>query len=407
MIPRSLVERMFSAESIERWNDHPRPLRFTEMAKQAHKFVLAWLIARGEEERGEQVDWLALVEGIFCEFLHRVVLTDIKPPVFHHMMEQHGAQLNEWVSRELEGDLTPLAGDFWRRFRQYFSEATAPTPSVVTAPAELSRRILRAAHYLATRWEFGLIRSWGAPLFGIDETGREIDAEIERHRHLYAVDRLLMASAKGDRYGLPAFIDLVGQLRFQKRWTQTPRIPETSVLGHLFFVAALTYFLLGEMAIPRHAVVGTVLAGLFHDLPEVLTRDIISPIKGAVAGLDVFLKRYERDMMEEKIYRRMELPAGCVSDLRCFTEDEFSDRVRHSEGIVSAYSSEIPLGGWPVLGSVVEACDKFAAFVEASLSIRYGISTPQLQTAKQRLAEQWSRRTVHGYDLRPLYDYFA
>ena len=77
MIPRSLVERMFSAESIERWNDHPRPLHFTEMAKQAHKFMLAWLIARGEEEHGKRVDWLTLVEGALCEFLHRVVLTDI------------------------------------------------------------------------------------------------------------------------------------------------------------------------------------------------------------------------------------------------------------------------------------------------------------------------------------------
>ncbi len=401
MIPRSLVERMFSAESIERWNDHPRPLHFTEMAKQAHKFMLAWLIARGEEEHGKRVDWLTLVEGALCEFLHRVVLTDIKPPVFHRMMAQHGQRINAWVARELEGDLAPLARDFYGRFQTYFHHR----PEAPQASQE--QDILRAAHYLATRWEFGLIRAWGAPLYGIDETGREIDAEIERHRHLHAVDRLLMASAKGDRFGLPAFIDLVGQLRFQKRWTQTPRIPETSVLGHLFFVAALTYFVLGETALPRNVVVGTVLAGLFHDLPEVLTRDIISPIKGAVEGLDDFLKRYEQDVMEEKIYRRMELPAGCVNDLRIFTQNEFQDRMRRDDGSVVPYVPENSEGHWPVLGSVVEACDKFAAFVEASLSIRYGVSTAQLQTAKQRLAEKWSRRTIHGYELRPLYDYFS
>ena len=153
MIPRSLVERMFSAESIERWNDHPRPLHFTEMAKQAHKFMLAWLIARGEEEHGKRVDWLTLVEGALCEFLHRVVLTDIKPPVFHRMMAQHGQRINAWVARELEGDLAPLARDFYGRFQSYFHHR----PEAPQASQE--QDILRAAHYLATRWEFGLIRA--------------------------------------------------------------------------------------------------------------------------------------------------------------------------------------------------------------------------------------------------------
>jgi len=395
---------MFSAESIERWNDHPRPLHFTEMAKQAHKFMLAWLIARNEEEKGKTVDWPALVEGVLFEFLHRVVLTDIKPPVFHRMMAQHGEKINEWVARELKDDLAPLAGDFYGRFQRYFS-SVAPEP-----PAALERNILRAAHYLATRWEFGLIRAWGASLYGIDETGREIDAEIEQYRRFHAVDLLMVASAKGDRSGIPAFIDLVGQLRFQKRWTQTPRIPETSVLGHLFFVAALTYFVLGETDLPREVMVGTVLTGLFHDLPEVLTRDIISPIKRAVAGLDEFIKDYERAVMEEKIYQRMALPPGCVRDLRLFTRNEFKDNVGVAEGKIVAPPPGTKAGSsgdLPVVGSVVEACDKFAAFVEASLSIRYGVSTPQLQTAKQRLAEIWASRVIHGYELRLLYGYFS
>lgn len=37
------------------------------------------------------------------------------------------------------------------------------------------------------------------------------------------------------------FIDLVGQLRFQKRWSQSPRVPETSVMGHVLIVAVLAY----------------------------------------------------------------------------------------------------------------------------------------------------------------------
>ena len=30
-------------------------------------------------------------------FLHRIVLTDIKPPVFYKLMKVHGRELNGWV----------------------------------------------------------------------------------------------------------------------------------------------------------------------------------------------------------------------------------------------------------------------------------------------------------------------
>ncbi len=88
MITRSLIELVFSAASMERWNDHPHPATFTELGKQAHKMIMAWVIARYEgEERGRDIDWTALIEGGIFEFLHRVVLTDIKPPVFHKLMQ--------------------------------------------------------------------------------------------------------------------------------------------------------------------------------------------------------------------------------------------------------------------------------------------------------------------------------
>ena len=108
MITRSLIELIFSAASMERWNDHPRPAVFTELGKQAHKMIMAWVIARFEsEERGAALDWTALIEGGIFELLHRTVLTDIKPPVFHRLMqdEEQRRKLNEWVAEALSFDL--------------------------------------------------------------------------------------------------------------------------------------------------------------------------------------------------------------------------------------------------------------------------------------------------------------
>ena len=122
MITPGVVETIFSAASMTRWNDHARPGQFTELAKQAHKMIIAWVIARCEEDQGRPLDWVRLIEGGLFEFLQRMVLTDIKPPVFHRMMERHGQKLNRLVLERLAGPFEPLGGGFWGRFRSYLEE---------------------------------------------------------------------------------------------------------------------------------------------------------------------------------------------------------------------------------------------------------------------------------------------
>lgn len=63
-----------------------------------------------------------------------------------------------------------------------------------------------------------------------------VDEEIEDYYELIGVRKMAMNKK------ISKIIDLSGRLRFQKRWAQTPRIPETSVLGHMLIVAILGYF---------------------------------------------------------------------------------------------------------------------------------------------------------------------
>ncbi len=78
-----------------------------------------------------------------------------------------------------------------------------------------------------------------------------------------------------------SFVDLCGRLRFQVRWGQLYRVPRTSVLGHMLIVAILSYLFSLEIdACPKRGT-NNYFTGLFHDLPEVLTKDIISPVKTA------------------------------------------------------------------------------------------------------------------------------
>ena len=60
MITKSLIMLIHEAASIQRWNDHIRPWTgFTELDKQAHKMIYAYVLGRCEEN----VDRVLLVEG--------------------------------------------------------------------------------------------------------------------------------------------------------------------------------------------------------------------------------------------------------------------------------------------------------------------------------------------------------
>ena len=118
-----LIELIYDAASIRRWNDQVNPMDFTELDKQSHKMVIAYILARFEETReAGSIDWLRLIEGGMFEMLHRIVLTDIKPPVFHKMMANLGDKLNDWVCRNLEEKLSQVRGGFAERFHKYFMD---------------------------------------------------------------------------------------------------------------------------------------------------------------------------------------------------------------------------------------------------------------------------------------------
>jgi putative hydrolase of HD superfamily len=395
MITKGLLELLFEAASIQRWNDHNRPEHFTELDKQAHKIVYAYVLGRFEEtDRGTPVDWCALIEGFLFDYLHRIVLTDIKPPVFHQLMAEKGVQLNEWVFEKLADQLGPLEGGFFERMKEYLQcEATD----------SLEKKILRAAHYLATDWEFRLIYHLNAGIYGLEETRRNIENQLEEYYDLAGVQKLNLRKKTGH------FLDLVGQLRFQQRWAQTPRLPKTSVLGHMLIVASFSYFCSLEIGAAEQRRKNNFFGGLLHDLPEVLTRDIISPVKQSVEGLDDLIKEIEQRQMEERIYPL--LPASWRKEIKFFAENEFAGKIIKEGQVHFVSSSEISERYnedryMPLDGEIIRACDRLAAHMETYLSISYGITSTHLEAANRELQESYRGKVVAGIDFGRLFDYF-
>jgi putative hydrolase of HD superfamily len=395
MIGKELLELLFEAASIQRWNDHLRPDHFTELDKQAHKMVFAYVLARMEEaDRGAAVDWRTLIEGGLYEFLHRIVLTDIKPPVFHKLMAEKGEQLNRWVLEKLRGPLAPLKGDLPGRMERYFSPGDQGL---------LEKKILKAAHYMATNWEFKIIYNLNANLYGLAETKAAIENQIEEHFDLAGVQKLNLNKKTGN------FLDLVGQLRFQQRWAQSPRVPKTSVMGHMLIVALFSFLCSVELEACPKRIYNNYFAGLFHDLPEVMTRDIVSPVKRSVEGIEEIIKEIEHRQMEERIFPL--LPASWHSEIRYFTENEFQSKIVRDGLITPVTSLEINEKYnfdrfSPLDGEVIKACDQLAAYIETFLSISHGIKSFPLEQANRQLFAMYEHKNVAGIDFGRLFGYF-
>jgi putative hydrolase of HD superfamily len=391
MIRKALLLKIFDAANMQRWNDKIRPVELRELDKQAHKMVIAYFLGKFEEG-SSGFDWIAIIEGGIFEFLQRLVLTDLKPQIFYKIKEDRDKykQLNAWVFSELKSFISPLGEEFSERFRNYFSDPKD----------DINRRILGAAHFYATKWEFDIIERADPGGYEIEEIKAGLQEKQERYYDLKGIKELALFEKYRN------FIDLCGQLRFQLRWSHIHRLPKTSVLGHMLIVAVLSYLFSLEIGACRRRCINNYFNGLFHDLPEVLTRDIISPVKRSVEGLGELIKEYEREQMEKEVYGL--LPEECHNEMRMFTENEFAsvvtihgkEETMTSEEISASFNKDEYN---PRDGEIVEAADHLAAFIEAYMALENGIKAKEFNDAKNALFSKYSRKTIAGIKIGEIY----
>ena len=386
----SLIELIYDAASIRRWNDQINPMDFTELDKQSHKMIIAYVLARFEEDQTPgSINWLHLIEGGLFEMLHR--RSGVQPFAQGKGLEPAA----DADPHRVDVRVLHQIHQFEDRFRQYFFDH---------AYSAREKRVLKAAHFLATQWEFNILYKMCPFISGTEQIREQIEDQIEDHYDLLGVQKI---SLKRKTAG---FVELCGQLRFQKRWSQSPRIPVTSVLGHMLVVAALTYFALQDTDACEQRIVNGFWGGLFHDLPEVLTRDITTPVKKSVEKLDELIKKYEKEQMEEKLFPL--LPTKWHQDLQYYTEDEFSNRVIIDNKIQTGLTYEQldrehnVAEDHPIDGEIIRACDNLAAFIEASLSIRHGVTSRHLDEGVDRLIKIYHDKSVGPVDFGQIFRAF-
>jgi len=372
----SFLLKIYEAASMQRWNDQIKTVEFTELDKQAHKMIVAYILGRCEEDLGAEakekvkLDWISVIETGIFDFLKRIVLTDLKPPLIYKIKEDKKKyrKLNQWVFDRVSPFVQVMGSGFVEKLKDH----------LYSTKEVLETRIVNAAHFYITEWEFSIISQSGPRNFLFEEIDQSIKREQEEYRDLRCMKYFLGEKNKS----LRDFAGIAGQLRFQQRWSHLYRIPKTSVLGHMLIVAIFSYLFSIKLGLRTENCINNYFTGLFHDLPEVLTRDIINPVKKSVEGLDDLIKEYEIQEMKAKIYKL--IPESWHGDIGRFTANEFTDTGERD-------------------GALVKGADDLAAYMEAYLAVKNGIRNEALMNAMDSLREKYKNRTIAGMNFESIY----
>lgn len=383
---KKLALKIFEGFSIQRWNDLVRPFDLVEMDKAGEKMVLAYIIGKYEENKGSHVDWLWMIYASLFDFLKKIALCDIKAPVQQMLKKEFPEEylrLNEWVLNQYKALIQDE--DLFSRFTIYIGQKAGS----FEIPEDLKEtvHIYQAAHKYSTIRELEML-SFVNEKERYQTIEKDLKAEIQPYLDLEALQKLMTHQKEFE------FLLKIEQLRFQTRWNQTPRVPKTSVLGHCFFVAVMT-LLLGMESNPdmcERRVINNFFTGLFHDLPEAVTRDIISPVKQATDDLPNIVKKIEDEIVEKELLPLMDSTYN--KELIYYTSDEFTNRI--IEGNIVTHVSWEELNKKynsteynPIDGKLVRICDHLSALLEADISIKHGITSAHLTSGRNGMLKHY------------------
>lgn len=401
MINQQIALKLFEGFSIQRWTDLVRPFDLVEMDKAAEKMVLAYIIGKIEENEGKFIDWTWMIYASLFDLLKKISLCDIKAPVLTMLREEFSQEylkLNEWVLNQYE----PLFKDeeLFSMFSNYVGQKAGSIE--IPEKTKTAFRVLRAADKFANLREFQMFSVVNEP-FRLENIYKDLQSDLQEFMDLKGVQQLLTHQRPYE------FLIKIEQLRFQVRWNQTPRVPKTTVLGHCYFVAILTLLMCRSSKIKMcpERILNNFWTGLFHDLPEAVTRDIISPVKQATDELPNIVKKIEDAIVSKELVPLME--SFYIDEIMYFISDEFTNRI-----YIDGQSKEV---SWdelnqkynkpeykPVDGRIVRVADHISALMEADISIKHGITSIHLAHGRESMLDNYPiGNIINGIDVGKLF----
>ncbi|EKE29749.1 MAG: hypothetical protein ACD_2C00107G0009 [uncultured bacterium (gcode 4)] len=275
--------------SIYRWNNFPRIENIStndNLAFVLHTIILLSSIL--EEKEWKKVDLWYIFKKILFESFDTYILSDINSDVQYRVKEKNSA-IFKLLQEKVYGFIynLNLPDSILEDIKFIHDNKNNPK-------FELEDRL----YHFSKLWVAYYEAHFNGKIY--DEIYEPIMNNISTRikSKEYAIFLKYIDIDKKDSE-LEKYLLNVRRLQFNYRWNRMKRMYPISVMSHLyvsFFLAYLIWKL--EWKTEKETIV-LMKKALFHDIPEAITGDIVSPTKKAVKWFEQLLADVEKDMLEE------------------------------------------------------------------------------------------------------------
>ena len=296
--------------NLHRWTSVITDDKYNELAKQALNCIVAYMLASVSEQNGNSIHWERFPKiAIYRAFQKVYVYFDTGEHIINEICKI--GNINKDAFNKATTDIIEELTS--EDFSEFLSDGVGT----------YEMQIYRAATKIATLVELEEI----APVMNNTKEYR-----IKHDEIFHSLERF------SDIPGVTEFSDLDGEifklllkiskLRNQNRWAVQSYLVNCSVLGHLFDTGVLAYFIgLEQFEGDEKVATKMFFMGIFHDLAEVWTSDVPSPIKDRIPGFRAATETYEALVLERFLYSRV--PEFLAKKIRSVMFEEESNSSYH------------------------------------------------------------------------------
>lgn len=331
MVGNTLRLMLTRGLSMIRWNNFPRVIDIKQMDNVGMTLHTALFLSYHEES---EIDTLYLMKKIIFTSFADLILSDINSGTKNYIKK---------LDKKIFDELYAKAYD-------YFLQIDAPVYLKQDFQNTLTRTDkLKEDHiFLAAKKYVGLFEAqMNARIFPemYELPLQQMHMEIQDVSQQLDSLKNLLENTNHEKY-----LAHIYRLSFSMRWNQYKRNTPISVMSHKVIVTYISYiiWMTWNHAGEQNDITDMMMRAIYHDVPEVITGDIITPTKKAVPGFVALLEKVEKTMMDDYLF-------GYISP-------QYKEYI--APYILSPFHGE----AW----KLVKYADIFSALIEAKIEDRQG-----------------------------------
>ncbi|MDD2871692.1 MAG: HD domain-containing protein [Candidatus Gracilibacteria bacterium] len=274
--------------TMKRWNNFPRIEDVTHLDNVGYVIHVALFLSYIEEKNGNKVDREFLIKRIIFNSFSRLILSDINSGTREYILK---------VDDSIFDKLEKKAVDYLLGFDgpEYIKKDIIEILENTDKKLELT--IIDASKQFAGFGECVINSKVFPDMYDVplNQIRYRLD---EIKKQLKSIDILLA----NDNY--KKYLAHIRRLSHSMRWNQQTRTFPISVMSHLVVITFIAYILgmIENQNGANYNIEELVLRTIYHDIPEAITGDIITPTKKAVEGFEKVLEEVEIKMMDDYIF---------------------------------------------------------------------------------------------------------